>query len=186
MAIGKDDKLYLRLLALMAFLLLLRFNGKIVLESRILNGVIGIAGLSLPFFLFMSAFFIKRVATKFLLILASGLFSVVCFLLMFFLAIDLVDLAAHDGEDSGFECINELPYEGSLIKVYRTNGGATTSFGIIVRKETRILPGILFVKQYLDLYPGDTVGIKIIDQNKLELKHKDMERDQVVITRVEI
>ena len=186
MAIGKDEKFYLKLLALMAFLLLLRFNSKIVLENRMLNGVIGIASFSLPFFLFISAFFIERAATKFFLILVSGLFSAVCFLFIFFSAADLVDLAAHDGKDSGFECINELPYEGSLIKVYRTNGGATTSFGIIVRKETRILPGILFVKQYLDLYPGDTVGIKIIDQNKLELKHTDMERNEVVITRVEI
>jgi len=68
-----------------------------------------------------------------------------------------------------FECINEIPYGGDKIRVYRYNGGATMDYGIIVRKENSIVPGLMLTNQYLNEYHQDTIGIEIIDGNKLKL-----------------
>ena len=51
----------------------------------------------------------------------------------------LVDTVAQ-GQDPGFEPIGELQGRGMALRAYRTNGGATTDFGVVLRQERVVLP----------------------------------------------
>jgi hypothetical protein len=44
------------------------------------------------------------------------------------------------------------------LAVYRTNGGATSAYGIVVRQEQRLLPGVLLVKQLFSHYGISSIG----------------------------
>ena len=60
----------------------------------------------------------------------------------FLVTLWLPDVMQFD-QDRSFELIRAVPApNGELIKVYRTNGGAMTSYGVVIRKEIKILPGI--------------------------------------------
>jgi len=53
----------------------------------------------------------------------------------------------------GFDQIEEIQWKGSEIRLYRTNGGATTDFGVVIRKEKNLFPGLLLVRRVDDFYP---------------------------------
>ncbi len=53
---------------------------------------------------------------------------------------------SQDGQDYSFRRIHTTQLGESQVNVYRTNGGATTSFGIVVREERHLLPGLLITK----------------------------------------
>jgi hypothetical protein len=54
-------------------------------------------------------------------------------------------LAGGKGLDLSFEKIRELPVSGAIYRVYRTNGGATTNWGIALRKERPLIAGMKLV-----------------------------------------
>ncbi len=49
-----------------------------------------------------------------------------------------------------------LPDGGSMV-AYRTNGGATTDFGVVVRQERQLLPGVRLVRTALEEDHADDV-----------------------------
>src|SRR5574338_190590 len=57
-----------------------------------------------------------------------------------------------DDYDPSFEKIKSFQFDNNFVNVYRTNGGATTDFGIIVRNEREIFPGNLLVKKLYSEY----------------------------------
>jgi len=61
--------------------------------------------------------------------------------------------------DRSFERQNAIPTPFGLVALYVTNGGATTAFGIIVRQECRVLPGVLIVRELADEYPADKAAL---------------------------
>jgi len=61
--------------------------------------------------------------------------------------------------DFSFEKIRQDVVNDEKYAIYRTNGGATTSFGITVRRETKVLPGLLQVKRICECYPADDVQL---------------------------
>ena len=67
--------------------------------------------------------------------------------------------------DNGFERIHQIQND---ISVYRTNGGATTAYGIVVRQERLLLPGLLMVKVLFKQYELDDLAYKK-HQNQLVL-----------------
>lgn len=99
----------------------------------------------------------------------SGLFLVIGAIFFFFVVSDIQTIIESDGNDYNFENIYEIGYEKSKIVVYRTDGGATVDFGIVVRKEKEILPGILYCHELFDQYHMDTVGIRLINDHSLEI-----------------
>ena len=74
-----------------------------------------------------------------------------------------------DGKDYTLEAIQEIQHNERKIKVYRTDGGATTAFGIIIQEEKQIAPGILLIDELFNQYRLDTIGIKLITGNKLQV-----------------
>ena len=69
------------------------------------------------------------------------------------LSISLPDVAKF-GFDPSHAPVSSFQISKSRITVYRTNGGATTSFGVVARHERYILPGIAIVRRIYTAYPG--------------------------------
>jgi hypothetical protein len=58
-------------------------------------------------------------------------------------------------EDPSLERQQTIRTDFGNVTMYRTNGGATTAFGIVVRQECRVVPGLLVVRQLAHVYPAD-------------------------------
>jgi hypothetical protein len=72
-----------------------------------------------------------------------------------------VDLAnATSGKDPSFERIGELSGPFWAYRVYRTNGGATTSYGLVLRREHDILPGMAVVSRVHSFYPASEMSLE--------------------------
>ena len=71
-----------------------------------------------------------------------------------------------------FERIETIEIQESVYKVYRTNGGATTAFGIVVRKETALLFGLNYVSVVHSNYPASRVTDYYIEDGKPIFKSK--------------
>jgi hypothetical protein len=52
--------------------------------------------------------------------------------------------------DRSFARVAAVPTSRGTIVVYRTNGGALTSFGIVVRQQYTVFPGVLVVHNLAD------------------------------------
>src|ERR671921_1988970 len=60
-----------------------------------------------------------------------------------------------------FELLYRTRVGGRNLGVYRTNCGATCSFGIDVRQELQLFPGILLVHPEWGWYPADTAQVTL-------------------------
>lgn len=65
-----------------------------------------------------------------------------------------VACVATDGADYSFEKRESVGTSHGRVVAYRTNGGATTSFGIVIRQECNLLPGLLVVRRLGGEYPA--------------------------------
>jgi ABC-type sulfate transport system permease component len=113
-----------------------------------------VAASVLGFFLFRATKSPGRFAVAVALTLANALPLVV-------VGFHLLSLTAANGIDSGFELINAVPIDGGRIAVYRTDGGALTSFGIVVRQERLVVPGVLVVRKLCGGYPAKEAQVTV-------------------------
>ncbi len=72
-------------------------------------------------------------------------------LISFFAHLAVSDVTKY-GYDPSFEPIQTVSTQSGDYRLYRTNGGATTAFGIVVRKERQILQGLLLVREVYSEY----------------------------------
>jgi hypothetical protein len=54
---------------------------------------------------------------------------------------------------AGFDRFAETRWKGSDVRFYRTDGGAITDVGVVIRQERTLLPGVLLVRRVDDFYP---------------------------------
>lgn len=59
-----------------------------------------------------------------------------------------------NGKDLTFEKMDEIQGESNYYRLYRTNGGATTSFGLVLRKEKPIIFGLKLVSPIKSFKPA--------------------------------
>jgi len=74
------------------------------------------------------------------------------------------------GVDTSFEPIAVLSLSGSHLAAYHTNGGATTDFGIVVRHEMRLLPGVLLVRNVFDEYHVADATLRLLGPRRVEIR----------------
>ncbi|MFT3911427.1 MAG: hypothetical protein QM737_18535 [Ferruginibacter sp.] len=116
------------------------------------------------------------------------LLGIICFSILFlsslpillFSTLNVLGYYKNNHQDPSFECINTINYENRRFKTYRTNGGAMTDFGIIVREEKTLFPGIIKSKKLFSQYPMDTVELKIEGNNLLIVDLWDKKNIKVV------
>jgi hypothetical protein len=62
-----------------------------------------------------------------------------------------------------------LPTPRGSVVVYRTDGGATTSFGIVVRLQCTLIPGVLVVRELENRYPALEGRVEQLDSAKVRI-----------------
>jgi hypothetical protein len=60
----------------------------------------------------------------------------------------------------GFERTHHIEIGWTQVAAYQTNGGAMTSFGMIVRQERRLFPGVMLIRELANVYPAYSVTIE--------------------------
>jgi hypothetical protein len=85
---------------------------------------------------------------------------------------DIKDISSK-GIDASFEKIEYVKMKHSNVGIYRADGGATTDFGIVIRQELSIVPGILLVKNLYDRYHMSDATYKIIDDGTISIVMTD-------------
>ena len=66
--------------------------------------------------------------------------------------------------DGAVELKQTVASHAGTVRVYRTDGGATTAVGIIVQQECAIGPGIRLVRRLAHEYPADVADVTIDDR----------------------
>jgi hypothetical protein len=122
-------------------------------SSPVLNALALLAGLALPIVALVVA--ASRLAgwwrgTALVLLVLPVVYSLFAgFLVTFHLA-----MVIDGGTDRSFEALGAVPVEGGRVGVYRTNCGATCNYGVAVRQEHPLMPGVLLVRRLPGFYPA--------------------------------
>ncbi|EGW39762.1 hypothetical protein DOT_2377 [Desulfosporosinus sp. OT] len=128
-------------------------------DSRLLNSVFTIFVLLIPTVLMIKGFFFRSLVAK---ILNTLIWVIPCILGILLMPIMIAPI--------GFEQIKNLSLDNSDIVAYRTNGGATTSFGILVMQEKNIIPGIKLVKRIYGQDHKENVNMIKTGENSFEIE----------------
>ena len=54
-----------------------------------------------------------------------------------------------------------MAVNGTQVVAYRTDGGATTDFGIVVRQQRRLMPGLLVVRDLYSEYDAHDARLEV-------------------------
>lgn len=122
----------------------------------------------LPVTLFVLMFAIRVLWLRWILGTTAVLISlpIVLFVL---LALFQMSTGVTSGTDTSFERIKELQGEHGTYRLYRTNGGAMTSFGLVLRRERQILPGLRIVTVLRSYYPAADASLEFISSDRARL-----------------
>jgi hypothetical protein len=118
--------------------------------SPVVNEVLGFAlGFCLPWLMGVAIFRVGRRWSK--MIAALAIIPLMLYSVVFLLGSAMTAFAFKNGRDLGFDQFAEMSWKGSAVRLYRTNGGATTDFGVVIRQERTLLPGVELIRN-LDLF----------------------------------
>lgn len=114
-----------------------------------------IAGLALPWLTAAAVFRLNRWWSKAIAIVAA--LPLLIFSLLFLVGMSMLGSVIENGRDLSFDKFAEVSWKGTNVRLYRTNGGATTAFGVVIRQEMPLLPGISVVREVGSFYPCRSV-----------------------------
>jgi hypothetical protein len=137
-------------------------------DSQLANQVAFLGVLLLPIAASIAGTGVSSLRTRWLLRLPLAPFAIVGVLLGLPAAIGLLD-TARLGFDPSFEPIARYALHSRGLTVYRTNCGAPCSFGIVVREERPLVPGLLWVRDVYREYPADTVELRVLGGDRFEI-----------------
>jgi hypothetical protein len=111
----------------------------------IFNDILGwTLAFSLPWFAGAAIYCLGRWWSKALAVVL--VIPLLVYSLLVFFGLAVAGPVYKDGHDLSFDRFAETGWKGSLVRLYRTNGGATTDYGVVLRHERVIVPGILVVR----------------------------------------
>lgn len=152
---------HLILLGVLFLMVTIRFNHVIVFENPIVNLRLILAIYFIFILLLINSFLLKQIWAKVISAVSFGFFCLLGSVVVLFTLSEIDNIKRNGGKDLGFQCINEINFDNTKIKAYRTNGGATTDFGIVVREEKNLFFGILFTNTIFEKYHMDSVILKV-------------------------
>jgi len=129
-------------------------------SSRAANEIAFLASCGLPWVALVFGFSLQNAWNRFVCI------ALVPTLLWSVVAADGTLIAA----GAGFEPVARMKAGSSAIAIYRLNGGATTDFGLLIRQEWRIIPGLELVRDLDLFYPAYSAAPEIIDPNTVLIR----------------
>jgi hypothetical protein len=101
--------------------------------------------------------------------LASLVVLFVSSIIIFFISFDLSDIKKY-GIDPSFEVIEEVQHHNTFYRLYRTNGGATTDYGLVLRREKNLPLELKLTKLLWEKYHENNATLELINPNKLKLE----------------
>ena len=132
-----------------AFFPILRFSNDLGNEVAI------IFILTIPLIVFLLSFFMQNKRLKIVMIVTLLPVAGLCLVGQFF----LWPVSSRDYRP--FDPISIVAVNGTQVVAYRTDGGATTDFGIIVRQQRRLMPGLLVVRDLYSEYHAHDARLEI-------------------------
>src|SRR5262245_8572205 len=126
-------------------------SGPLRFTSPLANHLLMFFVFGLPFVLLVLACGIRRLAVRVGVCVILVPWVLWCSLCQMVTTLSTRDIL-RDGADSSFEYLHSTSLGRSRVSVYRTNGGATTDWGVAFRHELTIFPGIQIVRQLEGFY----------------------------------
>jgi len=120
----------------------------------------------LPITMFSKAYVSKNKLAWFLTSSVVLFFSSI---IIFMISFDLSDIKKY-GIDPSFEVIQKVQHHNKFYRLYRTNGGATTDYGLLLREEKNLPLKLKLTKVLWKKYHEDNATLKLINPNKLKLE----------------
>lgn len=102
-------------------------------------------------------------------IFVSLILIIPCYIVIFFAQLQYVDIKS-SGIDKSFEVIDKLNVNSNNYVLYRTNGGATTSFGLALRLEKQFMTGLNVVKEIYSRNKSSEGTLKLAEENRIILQ----------------
>lgn len=133
--------------------------------SSKLNGfILSLLYLLLPISMFLAAIFTRNKLLKMGGVIVSLIISLPLGFLAFFSSID-TKLIIERGEDYSMELLDQTSTSTGTLRLYRTNCGATCSFGLLLRKEIDTPIGIKFVRSEWSMYKEDEATLQLVSNS---------------------
>lgn len=126
-------------------------------------------GILLPLSLLATSVLYKERLNLWVIVPACSLLIIPCGLVAFF-AYDSFVTVRDSGVDGSFEKIGELAADDTHYRLYRTNGGATTAFGLVLRKENELLAGVKSVEVLFSQYRAVDGTLSLVSEDTIELR----------------
>jgi hypothetical protein len=138
-------------------------------ESPSLNyGTVIVLAVAIPCLLFWLGISLRSIAWRWIVGLLAFVLSLPITLFTIFALMELRQIT-EDGIDDGFLQISQLQGAHSALVLYRTNGGATTSFGIVLRRERLLIPGLKLVTVLHASYPAYDATLELLPSGSTRL-----------------
>ncbi|MCG7533687.1 hypothetical protein [Pseudoalteromonas sp. OOF1S-7] len=122
----------------------------------------------LPITLFLWSAYRKSTLAEMIGLGASLCLAVPCYL-VFIVAKSNAAAIGKNGVDASFEAINRISNGAYQYVLYRTNGGATTSFGLMLRKERELGLGLKVVSVLYSKYPASQSTLELTEQSQIKM-----------------
>ncbi len=133
----------------------------------------------LPLSVFLTSLTLEKRSNTYLGVGLSIALALPCALVYFFVNSDIKSIN-EAGRDQSFEKIDEVSVGDSFYRLYRANGGATTSFGLVLRKETTLIEDLNIVKVVFEKYKASEGILTVIGNKSIELQIKPYNRGEKV------
>ncbi|SNX53298.1 hypothetical protein [Thermoanaerobacterium sp. RBIITD] len=137
-------------------------------KSLKLNDIFSLCIQIIPLMLLINGFRFKHISAK----IINSIFSLTLSLISIAVAIVILFNISTLNKNEAFMPVHKIMIDSSSVVVYRTNFGATTDYGIVVRQEKEIIKGILVVKNLLRQDHIYDISIKKLGDNAVELMGK--------------
>ena len=161
-----QKRIIIHLILLLIYILgLMNFFFPVIrLQYQVANQIFGLLLLFIPWVLVVNGFFFRRMLVK--------IINVVILIIPCLIALPYAFLITFMSSQGAFMPIHHLNLESFSVMAYRTNGGATTDFGVVVRQEKEIVPGVLLVKQFYSKNHQADILIKRLNDSVIEIDGK--------------
>ena len=148
-------------LFLVFLIIYLLFNGRIVPDGFWIRYFLELMLVILLVLLAINTLQIRIFPLKVLLLIVFAPIAFVGIPWMFYETYRLYEYNNHGNVDESFVLIATSKYKDYEINAYRTNSGAMTSFGVVVRSERKFIPGLLMTERLYDNYRCMYVDLNI-------------------------
>ena len=127
-----------------------------------------VLAVAIPCLLLWFALSLRSIVWRWIVGLIALVLSLPITLFTIFALMELRQIA-EDGINDGFRQIYQLQGAHSALVLYRTNGGATTSFGLVLRRERSLFPGLKLVTVLHASYPAYDATLELLPSGSTRL-----------------